>query len=92
MVNKDSYISRTDKAAFRMIDHEVAIAMSGTNKLYVLNTTGSKIWEMAEGQIKVDEIAEAIHETYDVTHEQALMDVIQFIEELSQRELLLVKE
>jgi len=91
MVSKDSYINKTDKVAYRIIDHEAMVVTSGSNKLYVFNRVGSKIWELANGKTNIKEIAGTIHEKFNVAYEQALEDTIEFAEELSRKTLLEVK-
>ncbi|MDI6891161.1 MAG: PqqD family protein [Thermodesulfovibrionales bacterium] len=91
MVDKDSYISRSDKAAYKVIDNEAMVVTPGSNKQYVFNLVGFKIWEMANGEIDIRKIARAICEEFNVTYEQAVKDAIEFAEELSVKGLLEVK-
>lgn len=88
MVSKDSYINRSDKAAYRVIDNEAMIVAPGSNKLYVFNLVASRVWEMANGEIGIGEVARAICEEFNVAYEQALKDIVEFTEELSQKGLL----
>lgn len=88
MVDKDSYINRSDKAAYRVIDNEAMVVTPGSNKLYVFNLVGSRIWEMANGEIGVGDITRAICEEFNVTYEQAMKDIVEFAEELLQKGLL----
>jgi hypothetical protein len=88
MVSKESYINRSDKAAYRVIDNEAMVVAPGSNKLYVFNPVGSRIWEMADGEIGIGEVARAICEEFNVTYEQAIKDIIEFAEELSVKGLL----
>jgi hypothetical protein len=88
MISQDSYINRSDKAAYRVIDNEVMVVTPGSNKLYVFNRVGSRIWEMANGKTGIGEIATAICEEFNVTYEQALKDAIEFAEEISRKGLL----
>jgi hypothetical protein len=91
MVGKDSYVNRSDKAVYRVLDNEAMIVNPGGNKMSVLNNVGSRIWEMADGRIGVGKIAGAVHEEFNITYEQALTDAIDFLEELSEKGLIEVK-
>jgi hypothetical protein len=88
MVSKESYINRSDKAAYRVIDNEAMVVAPRSNKLYVFNLVGSRIWEMANGEIGLGEVARAICEEFDVIYEQAIKDTVEFAEELSHKGLL----
>ncbi len=91
MVGKDSYVNRSDKAVYRVLDNEAMIVNPGGNKMSVLNSVGSRIWEMADGEIAIREIARAVHEEFNITYEQALTDAIEFLEELSGKGLIEVR-
>jgi hypothetical protein len=88
MVSRDSYINRSGRAAYRLIDNEAMVVVPRSNKLYVFNHVGSRIWEMANGEIGIGEVARAICDEFDVTYEQAIKDIIEFVEDLSQKQLL----
>lgn len=88
MLGEDSYINRSQRAAYRVIDNEAMVVTPGSNKLYVFNLVGSRIWEMANGEIGIREMAKAICEEFNVTYEQALKDAIEFAEEISRKGLL----
>ena len=91
MLNKDSFINKNDKAAYRIIDHEAMVVTPGSNKLYVINRVGSRIWELADGGVEIKAIARAVHEEFNVDYAQALEDTIEFAEELSSKTLIAVK-
>jgi hypothetical protein len=91
MIGQDSCINISGKAAYRVIDNEAMVVAPGSNKLYVFNRVGTRIWEMANGKTGIGEIATAICEEFNVTYEQALKDAIKFAEEISRKGLLEVK-
>ena len=91
MVGKDSLVNRSDKAVYRVLDNEAMIVDPGGNKMSVLNSVGSRIWEMANGETAIKEIVRAVHEEFNITYEEALADTIEFLEELSGKGLIEVK-
>ncbi len=50
--------------------------------LYTLNEMGSMIWKLLDGHTNAQQIAAAICEAYDVTHDAALQDVNEFLNAL----------
>ncbi len=68
----------------RMEDEAVIVtAASGTVK--VLNDVGARIWELADGQRTVADIAATIAGEYDVDPSQAQTDTLAFVAELVRR-------
>jgi hypothetical protein len=55
---------------------------SDLNSIYSLNEVGTSIWQLIDGQRTFEEIVEAISDEYEVTTEQAKMDVFDFLEKL----------
>ncbi len=53
-----------------------------------LNDTGCFLWEQLQTQQTVDALVEALLSEYEVTAEQAKVDVSHFLDELRQAELL----
>ncbi len=55
---------------------------------YTLNTVGTLIWRLLDGQHTPDAIAQAVCELYEVEPEQALQNIEQFLNELRDQHLL----
>jgi hypothetical protein len=85
------YVSRNEDAAYRIIDHEALIVVPGNNTLYVLNRVGARIWEVAIGKVRMEDLAETICGEFNVTYDLALSDINQFVNELSLKGLLEIK-
>ncbi len=69
-------------AASRVYGGDALIVLPGQSSFKILNTTGSRIWDLIDGSKTVEEIAEVIEREYDVTFDQALEDVCEFTSEL----------
>jgi hypothetical protein len=50
--------------------------------IYTLNEVGSRIWELIDGNLRVDEISSVILEEFDVMPEDSRKDVVQFLVQL----------
>ena len=75
---------KSDVIGQRMEDEAVIVTVaSGTVK--VLNDVGARIWELADGQRSVADMAAIIAAEYEVTSAQALADTLAFVEELIAR-------
>ena len=80
------------QVAARIIDGEAVIVLPQSGQVNVLNEVGSRIWELIDGTRSVSEITEIIVTEYDVTAEQAELDVNEFIQELGQNKMLVLAE
>jgi hypothetical protein len=52
--------------------------------IYVLNDTGSRIWDLLDGQHSLSDIQEILVQEYDVSREVAETDVAEIIEQLQE--------
>ena len=72
-------------------DAEAVLLGLETGRYYSLNETGIQIWAALQAGASLSDIAEALEQEYDITHEEATAHVSAYLEELLQ-ESLIVKE
>ena len=90
-IEKNTVVSISPGIAYRNIDgHEIIINPS-KNYIFKLNETGSSIWEMLYKK-PVGEIASFVSEKYRVDMHTAVNDVIDFINRLADRGLVVVSK
>lgn len=65
-----------------VLDDEATLVRLDTQLSYALNRTGLRIWRFLKQGCAVDEIAEKMHEEFDVERERALKDAVNLIEDL----------
>jgi hypothetical protein len=58
------------------------------DELYTLNETGRAIWEKLDGSRTIDEVAREMAREFDVAEDTARLDVINLVEELLGRKML----
>lgn len=90
MISLSSYVRRNDKLVWRIIDNYVFIMDPTTSMLHTLNGVGSRIWELLDSTNAIEEIVQEICSEFEVTSEIAREDVLKFVSELAQREMLTV--
>ena len=88
----DKRPAKHPRTASRVIDGEAVIVIPEGNIVKVLNDVGSRIWELADGTRTVDEITQIIYDEYEVDRDQAKKDVIEFVEELINSEMMTLEE
>jgi hypothetical protein len=71
-----------------MFEDEVVIVDPERNMVRMLNSVGSRVWELADGTRTTEQIAEILISEFDVEREEAESSVFRFIEDLAEKGLL----
>jgi aminoglycoside phosphotransferase (APT) family kinase protein len=72
-------LTKSPDAAYRTYDGQATIVLPSLARVNVLNEVGSAIWERIDGRRSLQEILDAIVGDYDISRDQALADLEQFI-------------
>jgi hypothetical protein len=83
--------NRHPRTASRLVDGEAVIVLPEEGTVKVLNSVGSRIWELADGAHLVRDIVETIYQEYDVDRDQAEEEVVAFVTEMVGDELMVVE-
>ena len=59
--------------------------------IYTLNEVGEWIWERADGTRTIRELIAGVLESFDTTPDRARADVLQFVDSLTNEELLIIE-
>lgn len=93
-VDPDVRVRHSDDVVARLIEGQLLIVplVSGVgdleDELYTLNETGRAIWEKLDGNRTIDEVAREMAREFDVAEEAVRLDVINLVEELLGRKML----
>ena len=52
------------------------------DSIYTLNEVGTMIWQLIDGQRNIDQIVQAVRETYNVESEEVTKDAVNFLSSL----------
>ena len=85
----DSLPRQAPNVVSRQIDDEAVLVHPLQGKVRVLNAVGARVWELADGQRTVAEIAQTITTEYDVELPRAQADVLAFCDDLAQAGVLM---
>jgi len=75
-------LTKSPDAAYRTYDGQATIVLPSRAQVSVLNEIGSAVWERIDGRRTLAEILDGIVDEYDITREQALGDLEQFVSAL----------
>lgn len=79
---------RVPSVVSRMLEGEAVLVDPAHGKVRVLNGVGARIWELADGQHSIREIARLVAQEYAVELSQAESDALAFCHDLAGRGLL----
>ncbi len=72
----------------RTLDGEAVLVHVGQQQVTVLNGVGARVWELADGQRSIADIARVIADEYEVSQVKAEADALAFCQDLGRRGLL----
>jgi len=70
----ESVFRKNSDVIERIIDGEAVLLNTNTGLYYSLEATGSRMWEMLDGAMRLLDIVSRIVEEYDVSEDRALED------------------
>ena len=74
------------------IDDEKVMMSLENNEYYGLNSVASRIWELLTEKQSISSIVNQLMEEYDIDRENCEKDVLDFIQELNEKNLIQVDE
>jgi hypothetical protein len=87
-ITPDTTIKRNIEVFASEIDDEVVMMNIESGRYYGMDAVGSRIWELISEKIRVRDLIAALVEEYDVGEEQCWSDVMEFLHELSDQNLI----
>lgn len=88
MVDQNLIPNQAPDLIWRSLEDGTVVADLEEGKVRVLNEAGAFIWHQIDGNHSVAEIAQALGLRYELSDEQALNDVSDFLAELDERGLI----
>ena len=70
------------------MDGETVMMSIENGEYYGLNEIGTRIWELTENEILIQDIINTLMEEYDVDEATCQSDVMEFVEELGNKKLI----
>lgn len=81
MASQD-FLPASDVVARRLGDSAVLIRLT-TNRIYELNETGARVWEMLQGGVSVDTAIDTLAREYNAARPVVANEVEQLLQKLS---------
>jgi hypothetical protein len=91
MPTSEQYLAKSNDIAARTLGDETIIMSTIDSTIFMLNPTGTVIWQNADGNTPLSRIIEEkVCAEFDVPVEQASEDAQQFVDELKAHGILVV--
>ena len=90
MIGLSDTIARNPDAFSRTIQDMQIVLHSRTSELHSFNPVAGRVWELIDGTRTAGEIVDAIVDQYDVERETARVDVLELLERLADKQLIVV--
>lgn len=90
IMNTDAVISQNSDLVSAVLDEEVVLMSIRKGSYYGMDQVGSRIWELLEKPITFGRLLAEMEEAYEGDADQIRMDLVAFLEELKQEDLIVV--
>jgi hypothetical protein len=83
-----AYPRQKKEVIWRRIGDTIVVIKEDGLSSHVLNKTAAFIWELCDGDVDIDEIAQRVHQQFEVSLEDARADALTLIDELKRAGIL----
>ena len=83
----DKRLAKSERFAWRVIEDEAVLVDRDEAEVLRLNPIATEIWQALDGARSIAEIIDQIHHSFDVDRKTAENDVLRFMKELVNREM-----
>lgn len=89
-ITLNTTIKRNPELVASDMDGETVMMSIDNGEYFGLDPVGSRIWTLIENQIRIDKLIEQLLEEFDVTKEQCELDTLEFLNQLQDKNLLII--
>jgi hypothetical protein len=89
-INLQTKVQRNLNMVSSKIDNELVMMSIENGEYYGLDEVGSRIWELIEKPVVVEELVLALLDEFEVERKDCEVETFEFLEELSSKKLLII--
>jgi hypothetical protein len=90
-ISPEDIVQRNPDMVASKLDDEYVMMSVENGEYYGLDETGSRIWDLIEDEIEVNDLVGKLMKKYDVDKEICENDVLEFLQELYNKKLVVKK-
>ena len=91
LLNLDTVVSQKEDVDVTELNGEKVMMDLDKGKYFMLNETGSVIWDVINEPKSISEIIESVVTKYDIDKETCESKVLEYLEKLNHEELIFIK-
>lgn len=91
LLSPSTVLARSERLSWRVLDGEALILHPSAGTLHRLNETGTRLWELLDGNRSVEGIALALTNEYEITQEDAVEQLLELADGLVGNDLVEVR-
>jgi hypothetical protein len=92
MLTLQTKLKRNPAMVTSNIDGEIVMMSVDNGEYYGLDEIGTRIWNLLENTIAINELVDNLTEEFEVEKEDCTRDTLEFLHDLLSKHLLLVEE
>jgi hypothetical protein len=81
----------SDRFLWRAVGSDTIVVDPDSGASFVLNAVGSSVWELADGERTIADIASTICDSFEVTLEKAQADIVEWAQWMAERGLVILE-
>ncbi|MBN2275195.1 MAG: lasso peptide biosynthesis PqqD family chaperone [Bacteroidales bacterium] len=90
-ITPDTVLQRKPELLFNEIDGEVVMLSIENGEYYGMDKVGSRIWELLEQPIKMNELTNILICEFEVSNQQCVEESLEFLSKLYEKKLIITK-
>jgi len=91
LLSPSTVLVRSDRLSWRVLDGEALILHPSAGTLHRLNETGTRLWELLDGERSIEGIAVALTDEYEIDVEDAVAQLLDVAGDLVSSDLVEVR-
>jgi len=91
MLSLDSVLNPNPMVVGRIVNDEAVLVLPEIGEVKVLNEVGSRIWELTDGKLSINQISNLIFDEFEIDRTTAQKDTLEFAIECLEMALFLIE-
>lgn len=91
-MNLSATVQQTPSAVSCEIEEQTVLLNVDAGKYHGFNEVASRIWQMIESPIKIDQVCDQLIQEFDISKEQCESDVLRFLQHLNESGLVTLND
>ena len=91
LLSPDAVLARSSRLSWRVLDGDALILHPEAGTLHRLNETGTRVWELLDGERSLADVADELTAEYEVSADEAVDHVLELAGDLQENDLVEVQ-